>query len=191
MTDTDARGSEHIRIKRPPFARSDWHYWVNGIFQQLAKENDGRVRDASMLARMRDDLEKRPDLINADHLIRSYLSAFYRLNRRAISKDGIVRFVPGAALSVGKRVHVPMKQAVLTADLLSWIEVLESARRKFNAACDRNQEFARSRIDESMANPDCRYLGDLEQKLHGYIPSADDDVSHLDGDDDGMEGDLT
>jgi len=181
--------SEHARVKRPPFARSTWAYWINGIFQRIAKDNNGRVADISMLAKMREEIETEPNFIDLDQLVQHYYGRFLRLNRQAIASKGIVQFVPGAALTVGKKVHVRMKQAIIPVDLLSWRNVEKEALDKHIAAAGKKFSWIDSRLDESAGNPDCRTLGDLEQKLHGYVPSSDDETSHLDieGEDESTE----
>jgi hypothetical protein len=118
-------------------------------------------------------LAQNPDAIDLDKMALHMRRMWDRLQHEAINRSPGI-FVPGAFVTLPKRTRVQMK-LMLVPDLVAWGALDAQARENFLAAMDRKAIYRDQRLTEFSANPDCLNLGDIELKLHGYVPSAADD----------------
>lgn len=161
--------------------RNGMIYLINNIARGIADENDGKIPDVfSIEVRLKQELLKHPERIDLDKYVKDCRKRWEKLNHEILIPNGMtgVRFVPGAFLTVGKRARVIMKKATV-ADVVAWQQVDDDARENFLRTIGMRQEYRNERLREFAANRDCKYLGDIEAKLHGYTEMPGDEAAHL------------
>lgn len=161
--------------------RQSMTFLVNNIAREIAGENDGKIPDIFTIeARLKAALLKNPERLDLDRYVKSCRKEWAKLNHEVLIPDGLtgVRFVPGAFLTVGKRALVIMKKAEV-ADMVAWQQVDDDAEANFLKTVRSRSDYRNARLREFAANRDCRYLGDIETKLHGYVETQDDEQAHF------------
>jgi hypothetical protein len=165
-------------LRRPQFSRRSVLYWVQSIANKIADEHGGKIADEILIkAQLKKAILENPERIDLD----SYCNQTYKFWKRTSNGtvnargrvDGIL-FVPGAFVSLGKRQSGRMRDLDPITDVTAWLNNDEEARKKFEESMDRRRSYQLKVIEEAVRNRDCPTLGDLEAKLRGYRPSADD-----------------
>lgn len=174
-------------IRRPRYTRRSILYTVQRIANEIAKANGGKVPDVFQIdARLKQELIADPDLLDLDKACRDMRKHWERANNIAVnSRAGGILYVPGAYVSVGKRMRGQMVTLDPITDAAAWMQQDDEASRNFNATMDRRKRYQLQIIQEGTINRDCKTLGELETKLRGWTPTPDDDAVFRDGEDDG------
>jgi hypothetical protein len=68
-------------------------------------------------------------------------------------------------------------------DLLAWEEVDHEALKNMQMTIQKRDDYRKTRLLETRDNPDCRYLRDIETKLHHYVETEGDQTAHIGSDD--------
>lgn len=177
-----------VEMRRPRYSRRSILFTVQRIANEISKENGGKVPDVFFIDAS--EMEEHPDLLDLDKFVRDMRKHWERANNIAINKkEGGNLFVPGAYVTLGKRMRGQMKNLDPITDAAAWMQQDDEARRNFTTTMDRRQRYQLQIIEEANRHRDCKTLGDLEMKLRGWVPSPFDETIFPDEPevDDGVE----
>jgi hypothetical protein len=157
------------------FTRRSILLTIDQIANEIAKENDGRIEDVFAIeVRLRRELERRPELLDLDKMARDLRKFWEEAHHKVLSHASGV-FVPGVFVTVAPKLRVKMRKLKLPHDVAAWGETATEARDNYLRVFEQQDAYRAARMVEYAEHGDCAYLGDLEAKLHGYLPSPKDD----------------
>lgn len=165
-----------IPIRRPRYTRGSILQLVQQVANEIAAENHGKVPNVFLMdIRLKEAFATHPDLVNLDMLARHCRHFWERANNKIISAGANI-FVPGAYVTLGKGIRGRMDSLDPIAEVTLWMNKDTEITENFLKTMGRRRAYQLERIAEGTLHPDCKSLGALEGKLHGYAPKPDDDM---------------